>query len=98
MSTATINLKTIEHDTLISELRNRGYSVYDSTVRIEDFDFDAILSYVESEGYLVEEGTTILEILEKLPSYELKDLFCDLCGVNHHTNKDDLLKLIAEKL
>lgn len=36
--------------------------------------------------------------LSELPPYELKDLFCDMVGVNHHTPKDELMKLIAAKI
>ncbi|MBK5719928.1 hypothetical protein JGH11_03495 [Dysgonomonas sp. Marseille-P4677] len=40
----------------------------------------------------------IAEYLSALPPYELKDLFCDMVGVNHHTPKDELMKLLSEKI
>ncbi len=40
----------------------------------------------------------LAEYLSELPPYELKDLFCDMVGVNHHTPKDELMKLIAAKI
>ena len=40
----------------------------------------------------------IAEYLSECPPYELKDILCDMIGVNHHTSKEDLLKLIGEKI
>lgn len=40
----------------------------------------------------------IAEYISELPPYELKDLFCDMVGVNHHTSKDELMKLLSEKI
>lgn len=40
----------------------------------------------------------IAEFLSEMPSYQLKDLLCDVVGVNHHTSKEDLMIMIAEKI
>ncbi|GAB6121116.1 hypothetical protein [Dysgonomonas termitidis] len=40
----------------------------------------------------------IAAYISELPPYELKDLFCDMVGVNHHTPKDELMKLLSEKI
>lgn len=43
-------------------------------------------------------GEDAIGYLSNLPPYELKDLFCDMVGVNHHTSKDELMKLLSEKI
>lgn len=40
----------------------------------------------------------LAEYLSEIPPYQLKDIFCDIVGVNHHTSKEDLMKLIAERI
>lgn len=93
-----LSASEMDTDDLESEIEDRGYTVLHREPSIEDFDFDDVCAYVESNGYCIEEGETLPKILENLPPYELRDVLCDLVGVNHHTSKEDILKLIAEKI
>lgn len=92
------NLSDFDALDLESELRIRGYAVYDCIVELEDFENSEIVTHLEIEGYTVLEGESIEDHLSNLPSYKLRDLFCDMVGVNHHTEKDELMKLLSEKI
>jgi hypothetical protein len=69
-----------------------------------EYDIQDIADALECEGYQVADvGDEIIEggiaeHLSNLPPYELRDLFCDMVGVNHHTPKDELMKLLSEKI
>lgn len=40
----------------------------------------------------------IAEYLSGMHRYELRQLLCDVVGVSHHTPKDELMKLLSEKI
>jgi hypothetical protein len=61
-----------------------------------DYSLDEIREALKVEGYSVICG--LADHLSNLPSCELKDLFCDMAGVNHHTPKEELIKLLSEKI
>jgi len=45
-----------------------------------------------------EKAEEVANYLSELPKYELRDLMCDVVGVNHMTTKDELLTAIGKKL
>ena len=88
---------------LQKELEKRDYYVFDYDPTGEDVDLDEVeisdmAEHLSRHGYKVIESDKISDLLSDLPPYKLKDLLCNVVGVNHHTNKEDILKLIGEKL
>lgn len=83
-------------------LENRGFHVYDEDPTDEDIDLDEveladIVEHIKGHNYTVIEGNKMADFISDLPSYKLKDLLCDVVGVNHHTSKEDILNLLSEK-
>lgn len=83
-------------------LKNRGFHVFDEDPTDEDIDLDEvdladIVEHVKGCGYTVFESNKVADFISDLPSYKLKDLLCDVVGVNHHTAKENIMKLLSEK-
>lgn len=86
-------------------LEKRGYYVFeddptdaDDDVDLDEVETSEIVEHLSGLGYEVIESGKLPDHLSELPPYKLKDLFCDMVGVNHHTPKDELMKLIAAKI
>ncbi|MFV0326906.1 MAG: hypothetical protein ACK5LF_21420 [Bacteroides xylanisolvens] len=66
---------------------------------IEEFKERELEGDLEIEAELSDFSISeIANHLSQLPSYKLRDLFCDMVGVNHHTPKDELMKLLSERI
>ena len=96
-------IRNFDSSELKSELEKRNYHVFDydptgEDVNLDDVGLSDMVEHIERCGYIVLEKSEMVDHLSGLPPYELKDLLCDIVGVNHHTPKEELLKLISEKL
>lgn len=96
-------IKSFDSVELQRELENRDYHVFDYDPTDEDVDLDEvdlsdIVEHIKGHGYTVVEGDKLADIISDLPPYKLKDLLCDVVGVNHHTSTDQVFKLLREKL
>jgi len=80
-------LEELTDSRLLEEAKERGI-VAQSDVELDE-DEKELNEFSISE---------IAEYLSDLPCYNLRDLFCDMVGVNHHTPKDELMKLLSEKI
>ncbi|NDV77873.1 hypothetical protein [Dysgonomonas sp. 511] len=89
---ATININArIDVDDVLNELTDKQLIDEVKEREIEDqLDIDPDDIEMTNED--------VIDYLSQLPSYKLKDLFCDMAGVNHHTPKDELMKLLSEKI
>lgn len=90
----------ISDSELMKEMDNRGLlpDDNDDDVDLDEVETSDIVEHLSGLGYEVIESGKLPDHLSELPPYELKDLFCDMVGVNHHTPKDELMKLIAAKI
>lgn len=43
------------------------------------------------------DNNELVDYISEMQPWELKDFLCDVVGVNHHTSKEDILKLLGEK-
>lgn len=65
---------------------------------IEEFKERELEGDLEIEAELSDFNISeIANYLSQLPSYKLRDLFCDMVGINHHTSKEEVLKLLGDK-
>lgn len=87
-------LGSFSSDALIEEITQRDDMPPSD---LEDIDLEYIINYVEANGHEVVEGS-VSKYLSELQGYKLKDLLCDVVGVNHHTSKEELLKLLGERI
>lgn len=96
------DIKEFDDSDLKKTLEDRGFYVFDEDPTDEDIDLDDveladIVDHIKGHDYMVIEGNKMADFISDLPSYKLKDLLCDVVGVNHHTSKDEVLKLLSEK-
>jgi hypothetical protein len=40
----------------------------------------------------------LVDFISEMPKWELKDFLCDVAGVNHHAGKEEVLRLLGEKI
>ncbi|MDR2004103.1 MAG: hypothetical protein LBQ74_13810 [Prevotella sp.] len=90
MATIDINVR-VDVDDVLDELTDKQL--------IKEVESRGIEDQLDIEPKEIEiSNEDILDYLNDLPSYKLRDLFCDMMGVNHHTPKDELIKLLSEKI
>lgn len=92
----------ISDSQLMKEVESRGLlpdeDEDDTDIDLDDVEISDIAEHLSGLGYKVIESDKICDELSEMPSYKLRDLFCDMVGVNHHTPKDELMKLLSEKI
>lgn len=98
-----ISIGNVDEIELKRILEKRGYYIYEDDPTDDDIDLDEVeisdmAEHLSGLGYKVIESDKLSDLLSDLPSYKLRDLFCDMVGVNHHTPKDELMKLLSEKI
>lgn len=90
MGTININAR-IDVDDVLDELTDKQLIDEIKEREIEDqLDIDPVDAEMTNED--------VINYLSDLPPCKLRDLFCDMVGVNHHTPKDELMKLLSEKI
>ena len=91
-------IKDFDGRELQRELESRGYYVDANDPDLSDWPDADIAEYLEQRGYKIDKtDSDLADYISDLPPYKLKDLLCDVVGVNHHTSKEDLVKLISER-
>lgn len=88
----TISVYDVPNEDLIQVVSDRINSG-----EFDDSDIEYIIDIIGDWKYQVVKGS-VVEYLQDMPNYKLKDLLCDVAGVSHYTSKDDLLKLIGERI
>ena len=75
-------------------------------IEISDFTIEQIKEYLDKEGYhVIRSGARgnyntdgVIQFIEELPNWKLRELMCDICGITHVSSTDDIINSIKEKL
>ena len=75
-------------------------------IEISDFTIEQIKEYLDKEGYhVIRSGARgnnntdgVIQFIEELPKWKLRELMCDICGITHVSSTDDIINSIKEKL
>lgn len=71
---------------------------------LDDFDLEEIINTVEDSGYTVVNNNYgcndygIVKYLNDLPKWKLREVLCDLTGLNHLASNDEIIKEMKEKI
>ena len=71
---------------------------------LDDFDLEEIINTVEDSGYTVVNNKycwndySIVKYLNDLPKLKLREVLCDLTGLNHLVSNDEIIREIKEKI
>lgn len=75
-------------------------------IELSDFTIEQIKEYLDKEGYhVIRSGARgnnntdgVIQFIEELPKWKLRELMCDICGITHVSSTDDIINSIKEKL
>ena len=75
-------------------------------IEVSDFTIEQIKEYLAKEGYhVIRSGVRgdnntdgVIQFIEELPKWKLRELMCDICGITYISSTDDIINSIKEKL
>lgn len=94
-----------DDDTIDFDIDADDYDLmYIDDESLDDFDLEEIINAVEDSGYTVVNNSYgwndygIVKYLNDLPKWKLREVLCDLAGLNHLVSNDEIIKEIKEKI
>lgn len=94
-----------DDDTIDFDIDADDYDLmYINDESLDDFDLEDIINAVEDSGYTVVNNKygwndyDIVKYLNDLPKWKLREVLCDLTGLNHLVSNDEIIKEIKEKI
>lgn len=94
-----------DDDTIDFDIDADDYDLmYINDESLDDFDLEQIINTVEDSGYTVVNNKycwndySIVKYLNDLPKWKLREVLCDLTGLNHLVSNDEIIREIKEKI
>ena len=94
-----------DDDTIDFDIDADDYDLmYINDESLDDFDLEQIINTVEDSGYTVVNNKycwndySIIKYLNDLPKWKLREVLCDLTGLNHLVSNDEIIREIKEKI
>ena len=94
-----------DDDTIDFDIDVGDYDLmYINDESLDDFDLEQIINTVEDSGYTVVNNKycwndySIVKYLNDLPKWKLREVLCDLTGLNHLVSNDEIIREIKEKI
>ena len=94
-----------DDDTIDFDIDADDYDLmYINDESLDDFDLEQIINTVEDSGYTVVNNKycwndySIVKYLNDLPKWKLREVLCDLTGLNHLVSNDEIIREIIEKI
>ena len=95
-----------DDDTIDFDIDVGDYDLmYINDESLDDFDLEQIINTVEDSGYTVvnnkycwNDYSIVIKYLNDLPKWKLREVLCDLTGLNHLVSNDEIIREIKEKI
>lgn len=93
-----------DDDTIDFDIDADDYDLmYINDESLDDFDLEQIINTVEDSGYTVVNNKYCwndysIKYLNDLPKWKLREVLCDLTGLNHLVSNDEIIREIKEKI
>ena len=94
-----------DDDTIDFDIDADDYDLmYINDESLDDFDLEQIINTVEDSGYTVVNNKycwndySIVKYLNDLPKWKLREVLCDLTGLNHLVSNNEIIREIKEKI